>query len=195
MGNHTSPCPVYWFIKARGYHSRRLSQHRYRECHSPLIQGIHLLCRTEHNPRMQHKCPGRNPGSMPQICSSRKIVSMVNCKFDINAIMAENNAGGSPALLFVKFLYHQFFVTSVTKTNKTGLPLFLSSRGYLGISKSETDPHYSRKIRSGAADFSFDLTRALFYHSYKRNIFPVLSTQKYPGHRKMHSQCPGFSNS
>lgn len=38
--------------------------------------------------------------------------------------MADNSAGDSPALLFVKFLYHQFFVTSVTKTNKTGLPLF-----------------------------------------------------------------------
>ena len=70
-----------------------------------------------------------------------KIVSMVNCKLDLNAIMADNSAGGSPALLFVKFLYHQFFVMSVTKTNKTGLPLFLSSRGYLGISKSETDPN------------------------------------------------------
>ena len=144
---------------------------------------------------MQHKCPGRNPGSMPQICSSRKIVSMVNCKLGINAIMADNSAGGSPALLFVKFLYHQFFVTSVTKTNKTGLPLFLSSRGYLGISKSETDPHYSRKIRSDAADFSFDLTRALFYHSYERNIFqhiPIFAKNRaffpfYP-----HKNTPGI---
>ncbi|MBR5894560.1 MAG: hypothetical protein IKZ13_03335, partial [Akkermansia sp.] len=47
---------------------------------------------------------------------------------------------GSPALLFVDFFYHQPFVTSVTKTSKSGLPLFLSAKGYLGISKSETDP-------------------------------------------------------
>ena len=70
-----------------------------------------------------------------------KIVSMVNCKLDLNAIMADNSAGGGPALLFVKFLYHQPFVTSVTKTSKAGLPLFLSAKGYFGISKSETDPN------------------------------------------------------
>jgi hypothetical protein len=69
-----------------------------------------------------------------------KIVSMVNCKLDLNAILTDNGAGGSPALLFVKFFYHQPFVTSVTKTSKAGLPLFLSAKGYLGISKSETDP-------------------------------------------------------
>ena len=69
-----------------------------------------------------------------------KIVSMINCKLDLNAIMSDNSAGGSPALLFVYLFYHQPFVTSVTKTSKPGLPLFLSSRGYLGISKSETDP-------------------------------------------------------
>ena len=69
-----------------------------------------------------------------------KIVSMINCKLDLNAIMSDNSAGGSPALLFVDFFYHQPFVTSVTKTSKSGLPLFLSAKGYLGISKSETDP-------------------------------------------------------
>ena len=69
-----------------------------------------------------------------------KIVSMVNCKLDLNAIMADNGAGGSPALLFVNLFYHQRFVTGVTKTSKTGLPLFLSAKGYFGISKSETDP-------------------------------------------------------
>ena len=65
---------------------------------------------------------------------------MINCKLDLNAIMSDNSAGGSPALLFVDFFYHQPFVTSVTKTSKSGLPLFLSAKGYLGISKSETDP-------------------------------------------------------
>ena len=67
---------------------------------------------------------------------------MVNCKLDLNAILTDNGAGGSPALLFVKFFYHQPFVTSVTKTSKAGLPLFLSAKGYLGISKSETDPAF-----------------------------------------------------
>ena len=65
---------------------------------------------------------------------------MVNCKLDLNAIMADNGDGGSPALLFVNLFYHQRFVTGVTKTSKTGLPLFLSAKGYFGISKSETDP-------------------------------------------------------
>lgn len=66
---------------------------------------------------------------------------MINCKLDLNAIMSDNNAGGSPALLFVDFFYHQTFVTSVTKTSKSGLPLFLSAKGYLGISKSKTNPY------------------------------------------------------
>ena len=74
-----------------------------------------------------------------------KIVSMVNCKLDLNAIMADNGAGGSPALLFVNLFYHQRFVTGVTKTSKTGLPLFLSAKGYFGISKSETDPQLNIK--------------------------------------------------
>ena len=65
---------------------------------------------------------------------------MVNCKLDLNAIMADNGAGGSPALLFVNLFYHQRFVTGVTKTSKTGLPLSLSARSYWGVSKSETDP-------------------------------------------------------
>ena len=65
---------------------------------------------------------------------------MVDCKLDLNAILTDNSAGGSSALLFVNVFYHQPFVTSVTKTSKSGLPLFLSARGYLGISKSETDP-------------------------------------------------------
>ena len=68
---------------------------------------------------------------------------MVNCKLDLNAIMADNGAGGSPALLFVNLFYHQRFVTGVTKTSKTGLPLFLSAKGYFGISKSETDPKFT----------------------------------------------------
>ena len=29
---------------------------------------------------------------------------MINCKLDLNAIMVDNSAGGSPALLFVYFL-------------------------------------------------------------------------------------------
>lgn len=29
---------------------------------------------------------------------------MVNCKLDLNALMVDNSAGGSPALLFVYFL-------------------------------------------------------------------------------------------
>ena len=65
---------------------------------------------------------------------------MVNCKLDLNAILTDNSAGGSPAFLFVYLFYHQPFVMSVTKTSKPGLLLFLSSRGYLGISKSETAP-------------------------------------------------------
>ena len=69
-----------------------------------------------------------------------KIVSMVDCELDLNAILTDNSAGGGPALLFVNVFYHQPFVTSVTKTSKAGLPLFLSAKGYLGISKSETDP-------------------------------------------------------
>jgi hypothetical protein len=69
-----------------------------------------------------------------------KIVSMVNCKLDLNTIMVDNSSGGSPALLLVYFFYHKLFVTGVTKTSKSGLPPFLSSKGYLGISKSETDP-------------------------------------------------------
>ena len=67
---------------------------------------------------------------------------MVDCELDLNAILTDNSAGGGPALLFVYLFYHQPFVTSVTKTSKTGLPLFLSAKGYLGISKSETDPAY-----------------------------------------------------
>jgi hypothetical protein len=65
---------------------------------------------------------------------------MVDCELDLNAILMDNSAGGGPALLFVNVFYHQPFVTSVTKTSKTGLPLFLSAKGYVGISKSETDP-------------------------------------------------------
>ena len=65
---------------------------------------------------------------------------MVDCKLDLNAIMADNSAGGSPAPLFVYLFYHQPFVTSVTKTSKAGLLLFLSLRHHVGISKSETDP-------------------------------------------------------
>jgi hypothetical protein len=65
---------------------------------------------------------------------------MVDCELDLNAILTDNSAGGSPALLFVYLFYHQPFVTSVTKTSKAGLLLFLSAKGYLGISKSETDP-------------------------------------------------------
>jgi hypothetical protein len=65
---------------------------------------------------------------------------MVDCELDLNAILTDNSAGGGPALLFVNVFYHQPFVTSVTKTSKTGLPLFLSAKGYVGISKSETDP-------------------------------------------------------
>ena len=74
-----------------------------------------------------------------------KIVSMVNCKLDLNAIMADNSAGGSPALLFVYLFYHQLFVTGVTKTSKTGLSLFLSSGSLLRFSKSETDPRCQQK--------------------------------------------------
>ena len=57
---------------------------------------------------------------------------MINCKLDLNAILTDNSAGDSPALLFVYLFNHQLFVTDVTKTSKTGLPLFLSSRGLLG---------------------------------------------------------------
>ncbi len=67
---------------------------------------------------------------------------MVNCKLDLNTIMMTNSAGGSPALLLVYVFYHKLFVTGVTKTSKSGLPPFLSSKGYLGISKSETDPFF-----------------------------------------------------
>ena len=75
---------------------------------------------------------------------------MINCKLDLNAILTDNSAGGSPALLFVDLFNHQLFVTGVTKTSKTGLPLFLSAKGYLGISKSETDPIFSSlMLRSG----------------------------------------------
>ena len=70
---------------------------------------------------------------------------MVNCKLDLNAIMADNSAGGSPALLFVYLFYHQLFVTGVTKTSKTGLSLFLSSGSLLRFSKSETDPQNRAK--------------------------------------------------
>ena len=66
---------------------------------------------------------------------------MVDCELDLNAILTDNSAGGGPALLCVYLFYHQPFVTSVTKTSKTGLPLFLSAKGYLGISESETDPY------------------------------------------------------
>jgi hypothetical protein len=65
---------------------------------------------------------------------------MVDCELDLNAILTDNSAGSGPALLFVYLFYHQPFVTSVTKTSKAGLLLFLSAKGYLGISKSETDP-------------------------------------------------------
>jgi len=33
---------------------------------------------------------------------------------------------GNPAFLLVKLFYHQPYVTGVTKTSKTGLPLFVS---------------------------------------------------------------------
>ena len=69
---------------------------------------------------------------------------MVDCELDLNAILTDNSAGGGPALLFLYLFYHQPFVTSVTKTSKTGLPLFLSAKGYLVISKSETDPLFVR---------------------------------------------------
>jgi hypothetical protein len=69
---------------------------------------------------------------------------MVDCELDLNAILTDNSAGGGPALLFVNVFYHQPFVTSVTETSKTGLPLFLSAKGYFGISKSETDPPQPR---------------------------------------------------
>ena len=72
---------------------------------------------------------------------------MVDCKLDLNAILTDNCAGGGPALLFVNVFYHQPFVTSVTKTSKAGLLLFLSAKGYLGISKSETDPKNSPQWR------------------------------------------------
>ena len=75
-----------------------------------------------------------------------KIVSMVDCKLDLNAIMADNSAGGSPAPLFVYLFYHQPFVTSVTKTSKAGLLLFLSLRHHMGISKSETDPSGTEEL-------------------------------------------------
>ena len=65
---------------------------------------------------------------------------MVDCELDLNAVLTDNSAGGGPALLFVNVFYHQLFVTGVTKTSKAGLPLFLSAKGYLSISKSETDP-------------------------------------------------------
>lgn len=64
---------------------------------------------------------------------------MVDCKLDLDDVLTDNSAGGSLALLFVYLFYHQSFVTSVTKTIKAGLLLFLSAKGYLGISKSETD--------------------------------------------------------
>ena len=80
---------------------------------------------------------------------------MVNCKLDLNAILTDNGAGGSPALLFVKFFYHQPFVTSVTKTSKAGLPLFLSAKGYLGISKSETDPRIGPMVDCALELISF----------------------------------------
>ena len=65
---------------------------------------------------------------------------MVDCELDLNAVLTDNSAGGSPALLFVYLFYHHPFVTSVTKTSKAGLLLFLSLGCSLGISKSETDP-------------------------------------------------------
>ena len=71
-----------------------------------------------------------------------KIVSMVDCELDLNAILTDNSAGSGPALLFVYLFYHQPFVTSVTKTSKAGLLLFLSLGCSLGISKSETDPQH-----------------------------------------------------
>lgn len=78
-----------------------------------------------------------------------KIVSMVDCELDLNAVLSDNSAGGGPALLFVNVFYHQLFVTGVTKTSKAGLPLFLSGRGYLGISKSETDPPCTGTLNIG----------------------------------------------
>ena len=70
-------------------------------------------------------------------CRTIKIISIIKCKLDLNAILEDNSGGGNPALLFVNLFYHQLFVTSVTKTSKTGLLLFLSSGT---TSKSETDP-------------------------------------------------------
>ena len=76
---------------------------------------------------------------------------MVDCELDLNAILTDNSAGGGPALLFVNVFYHQPFVTSVTNTSKAGLPLFLSAKGYLGISKSETDPENTRACEMGTS--------------------------------------------
>ena len=39
-----------------------------------------------------------------------KIVSMVDCELDLNAVLSDNSAGGGPALLFVNVFYNQLFV-------------------------------------------------------------------------------------
>lgn len=48
-------------------------------------------------------------------------------KLDLDAILEDNSGGSNPAFLFVNLFYHQPFVTSITKTSKPGLLLFLSS--------------------------------------------------------------------
>ena len=57
-----------------------------------------------------------------------KIVSIIKCKLDLNAILEDNSGGSNPALLFVNLFYQQPFVTSVTKTSMTGLLLFFVIR-------------------------------------------------------------------